>query len=221
MSVVSAVAPKRGSYSKSAAIRERVLDVCVEAFAVSGFYGATMKDIAARAGMSHTGLLHHFPTKEELLLAVLANSDERGRALVEASIQELGRTPENSLRSMLKAVIENERKPGLTALHATLSAEATNPEHPAYNYFRNRYRVAREFYESRFEEMAARGNLTTTMTPRTLALTFTAILDGLQIQWLYEGGDFRMESVIDEFLNSISNQNNQPLAAENQLEEKI
>lgn len=204
MTVTDTDRPKRKSYAKSAAIRQRILDACVDAFGISGFYGATMKDIAARAGMSHTGLLHHFPTKEELLLAVLAYRDERGRVLVKAAMHDVDDSPENALRSMLMAVIANEREPGLTALHATLSAEATNPDHPAYGYFRERYRTVRTYYEARFEELRKLGHLVTSMTPRALAYSFTAIMDGLQVQWLYEDGDFQMEEVIEEFLTSIA-----------------
>ncbi|MGI3224216.1 TetR/AcrR family transcriptional regulator [Streptomyces sp. GTA36] len=204
MSAIEAGKPARGSYAKSAAIRERILEACVNAFGRSGFYGATMKDIAARAEMSHTGLLHHFPTKESLLQAVLDYRDERSTAVWQAALDRLGATPENTVRSMLAPVMANELEPGLAALHASLSAEATTPDHPAHDYFRNRYQVFRAYFEERFEEMAASGQLVTTMTPRALAFTFVALLDGLEVQWLYEQSEFRMEDVIEEFLSSIS-----------------
>lgn len=204
MSLTETTKPARRSYAKSAAIRERVLDACVKAFGDSGFYGATMKDIAARAGMSHTGLLHHFPTKESLLLAVLDYRDERSTAVWQAALDRLGATPENTVRSMLAPVMANELEPGLAALHASLSAEATTPDHPAHDYFRNRYQVFRGYFEARFEEMAANGKLVTTMTPRALSFTFVALLDGLEVQWLYEQSDFKMEDIIEEFLSSIS-----------------
>lgn len=204
MNLPEAAAPPRKSYAKSAAIRRRVLDACIEAFGQSGFYGATMKDIAARAGMSHTGLLHHFPTKESLLVAVLEYRDERSTAIWQAALDQLGETPENTVRSMLAAVVANELEPGLAALHASLSAEATTPDHPAHDYFRKRYQVFRDYYEARFEEMAAQGHLDTSMSPHTLAYTFVAILDGLEVQWLYDKSGFRMEDVFEEFLSSIS-----------------
>lgn len=203
MSITEAGKPARKSYAKSAAIRQRILDACVHEFGLSGFYGATMKDIAARAEMSHPGLLHHFPTKEGLLLAVLDYRDTRSTAVWQAAFDELGNTPENTVRAMLAVVVANELEPGLAALHASLSAEATNPEHPAHSYFRERYRVFQQYYEDRFEEMKDLGHLTTTMSPRALAFTFIAVLDGLEVHWLYERDHFRMEDIIDEFLASI------------------
>lgn len=196
--------PPRRSYAKSAAIRQRILDACIEEFGQVGFYGATMKDIAARAGMSHTGLLHHFRNKESLLVAVLEYRDERSTALTRAAAERLGNTPEGAVRSMLEAVVANELEPGLAALHAALSAEATSSDHPAHDYFKKRYRVFRNYYEQRFIEMAAEGLLNTSMSPRALAFTFVAILDGLEIQWLYDKEEFRMEDVFEEFLSSIS-----------------
>lgn len=204
MTLSTDVSVPRRRYAKSAAIRQRILDACIGAFGQSGFYGATMKDIAARAEMSHTGLLHHFSTKEELLLAVLDYRDERSTAVWQESLDRLGETPENTVRSMLAAVMANELEPGLAALHASLSAEATTPDHPAHDYFRDRYRTFRGYYEERFQEIAARGLLSTTMTPRALAFTFVAVLDGLEIQWLYEQDAFKMEDIIEEFLASIS-----------------
>lgn len=204
VTVTEATKPVRKSYAKSAAIRQRILDACIQEFGLSGFYGATMKDIAARAEMSHTGLLHHFPTKEALLLAVLDYRDKRSTAVWQAALDELGNTPENTVRSMLATVVANELEPGLAALHASLSAEATNPEHPAHSYFRNRYRVFREYYQDRFEEMLDLGQLRTAMSPKVLAFIFVALLDGLEVQWLYEQNHFRMEDIVDEFLASIT-----------------
>lgn len=204
VTVTEAAKPARRSYAKSAAIRQRILDACIQAFGLSGFYGATMKDIAARAEMSHTSLLHHFPTKESVLLAVLDYRDKRSTEVWQAELDKLGNTPENTVRSMLAAVMANELEPGLAALHASLSAEATNPEHPAHAYFRNRYRIFREYYQDRFEEMLDLGQLRTTLAPRALAFIFVALLDGLEVQWLYEQDHFRIEDLVDEFLASIT-----------------
>lgn len=51
--------PGRGPYAKSAGVRRRVLEACVDAFAQTGFYGATMKDVARRAGISYTARPPH------------------------------------------------------------------------------------------------------------------------------------------------------------------
>ena len=65
----------RGGYAKGDARRELIVDVASEIFGTQGFRAATMLQIAAACGISRTGLLHHFPTKESLLEAVLARRD--------------------------------------------------------------------------------------------------------------------------------------------------
>ena len=48
-----------------------VVAAAVEAFVETGYHGATVRDIAARAGMSVAGLYHHHRSKQELLTAIL------------------------------------------------------------------------------------------------------------------------------------------------------
>ncbi|GAA2165770.1 TetR/AcrR family transcriptional regulator [Actinomadura napierensis] len=126
----------RGPYAKSATVRRRVVEACVEAFARTGFYGVTMKDVARRAGISYTGLLHHFPGKEDLLLAVLEFRTEQSARLLEAAggRDPAGR-PLEGLRGMLAVTADNALNPGLLELHCVISGEATSPDHPAHAYY--------------------------------------------------------------------------------------
>ena len=54
--------------------RERVLAVAIELFAVHGFAGASIRDIARAAGCSIANVYHHFANKEALWLAILDRS---------------------------------------------------------------------------------------------------------------------------------------------------
>ncbi|MEH0421386.1 hypothetical protein [Streptomyces sp. B21-083] len=48
----------RGSYAKTAEVRQKILDACVEAFGAGGFHGATMKGTPrkiSRAIHAHPG----------------------------------------------------------------------------------------------------------------------------------------------------------------------
>jgi AcrR family transcriptional regulator/DNA-binding XRE family transcriptional regulator len=47
-----------------------VVAAAVEAFVETGYHGATVRDIAARAGMSVSGLYHHHRSKQELLVII-------------------------------------------------------------------------------------------------------------------------------------------------------
>ena len=51
--------------------RDRVLQVAQALFAERGYRGASLRDIAKRIGIKAPSLLHHFPSKQQLYLAVL------------------------------------------------------------------------------------------------------------------------------------------------------
>jgi AcrR family transcriptional regulator len=61
------VAPVR---AKGVAARSRIISVAEALFTKQGFEGASMRDIAADAGMRAASLYYHFPSKDELLWAV-------------------------------------------------------------------------------------------------------------------------------------------------------
>lgn len=48
-----------------------VLRAAIDSFVETGYHGSTMRDLAARAGMSVPGIYHHYPDKQTLLVAIL------------------------------------------------------------------------------------------------------------------------------------------------------
>ena len=54
--------------------RDSLLEHAEALFAKKGFYGTSIKDVAAEVCVSKQGLLHHFPTKEKLYAAVLCEA---------------------------------------------------------------------------------------------------------------------------------------------------
>src|SRR5690242_511305 len=64
--------------------RRELLDALIDAFARGGVGGRSLRDVAVAVGTSHRMLLHHFGSREELLLAVVEEVERRQtRMLVE------------------------------------------------------------------------------------------------------------------------------------------
>lgn len=61
----------RAPQTRARATRRRLLDATVEALVERGFSGATTQEVCRRAGVSRGTLLHHFKTRDELLVAAL------------------------------------------------------------------------------------------------------------------------------------------------------
>ncbi|GAA1282617.1 TetR family transcriptional regulator [Planotetraspora silvatica] len=169
-------------YEKGRAKRREIIDRAVTLFGEAGYRGASLREIAARCGISHPGLLHHFPTKESLLLAVLEHRDEvDGKWL---SID--GATGMESLRRLVGLVSLNAARRGIVELFAVLSAEATSATHPAHDYFVERYRTSVDTFEQAYTRARDEGILRPGIDPGTAGRQLVALMDGLQVQWLLD-----------------------------------
>jgi AcrR family transcriptional regulator len=63
--------------------RERILDVALELFTDQGFDGTSMREIAARLGISKPAIYYHFASKEEILMALHMRLHDFGKAALE------------------------------------------------------------------------------------------------------------------------------------------
>jgi len=84
-------------------------------------------------------------------------------------------------------------------LFLTLSAEATNPEHPSHLFFQERYRSSRSRFTACLEQAKAEGEI----DARASGPVMIAVLDGLQLQWLLTP-EFDILAEVDRYLSSIS-----------------
>ena len=61
------VTPKHRRAPKGEKRREELLDAALQVFSLEGYSGASMAQVAGIVGISVAGLLHHFPSKQDLL----------------------------------------------------------------------------------------------------------------------------------------------------------
>lgn len=189
----------RGSYAKTPARRQEILEAAFEVFASRGYTNGSLRDIAERVGISQAGVLFHFGSKTELLREVLDMRDHRSRAL-------FARTTEPGipqLRAFLDLVRHNLSEPGIVELYSILSAEASVGDHPAHAYFRGRYDWILIQAQESFLVMREHGTLRSGVEPGHAARTLVAIVDGLQLQWLYDRESVDMVADVKAYLQSL------------------
>ncbi|WP_200886708.1 TetR/AcrR family transcriptional regulator [Phaeacidiphilus oryzae] len=177
---------RRGSYAKGIAKREEILTTALEIVARVGYSRTTVRELAAAVGLSQTGLLHYFGTKEQLFAEILRRRDQVD---VRAARESLTESPEpaDDREGYTWIVRHNAEVPGLVQLYSRFSSEAAEEGHPAHDYFRDRYLTSRRRAGEMVRAQQAAGRLAADLDPDRLAVLLIALMDGLQVQWMYDG----------------------------------
>lgn len=186
-------------YPKGRIRREDILSAAVAVYGETGYHGSSLREVAKRAGITHAGLLYYFPTKEALLAAVLERRD------AEDAVRERLNAPPGRevLRHWMALANHNAAHPEIVELYSRLAAEAVTEDHPAHDYFVRHYRIARRSAYETFRVLAERGELRAGVDPNTAALTFMALSDGLQVQWLTMPDEVDPVGTLRHYLDSI------------------
>lgn len=177
---------RRGSYAKGIAKREEILRAALEVVAQSGFSGASVRTIADAVGLSQAGLLHYFDSKQELFTAILRARDDRDRAVAEPL--SAGDPPrlDQLADAYVRIVRHNAEVPGLVRLFSRLAVDASDPPHPAHEYFLERGEALRGVFTRAIEQAQQEGTVSAAVPAPSLARILQAVSDGVQLQWLLD-----------------------------------
>jgi hypothetical protein len=110
----------------------------------------------------------------------------------------------DSLSSLNKLVEHNESVPGLVQLFTVLVAESIDEEHPGHNFFRQRYQDLRDQAVDLMKNAQLHKEIRDDIPAEDLVVLLYAMMDGLQIQWLYEPGKISMAHLFEEFLRLLT-----------------
>ena len=77
--------PKTWQQTKSENTRTHILDAAIDCFHKLGYANTTTENIANAAGVSRGAMLHHFPTRSELIRAAVEHLHNRRLAAYEAT----------------------------------------------------------------------------------------------------------------------------------------
>ncbi len=101
--------------------RQAILRAALGVFGTRGYNSGALAEIAEQAGMTHAGVLHHFGSKEALLVAVLRYRDDADLEGVPEPQIPYG---EDFLRHLVHTTEVNMSRPGVVQAYTVLSAES-------------------------------------------------------------------------------------------------
>ncbi|MDR2999201.1 MAG: TetR/AcrR family transcriptional regulator [Microbacterium sp.] len=186
--------------------RTEILKAAVETFGTKGSANGTLADIAQQVGMTHAGVLHHFGSKDNLLLEVL---EYRDRTDVEGLAEKHIPGGPDLFLHLVRTALLNATRPGIVQVFTVLSAESVTEEHPAREYFERRYQNLRGDVDAAFRALCAQEGVTDQATIGMASASILAVMDGLQLQWLLapqtidlgEASEFAIRSIVNGVLD--------------------
>ncbi|WP_222195295.1 TetR/AcrR family transcriptional regulator [Modestobacter italicus] len=104
----------------TARTRRLVLDAAAELVAAQGV-GVSLDVIARHAGVSKSGLLHHFRSREQLLVALAEDLLAQFAAAVDAAVDLADHGPGRLVRAYVRAVFDDLRPEQVVPEHIVLS----------------------------------------------------------------------------------------------------
>ena len=180
--------------------REEIITAAGEMFARGGFRGTSLADVAARAGITEPGLLHHFGSKAGLLLAVIERRDLDSEAF---ALELLGMEPSGRLRALPEFARRNKQRAGLAKLFTVLVAESLEPGSPGHEHFVERYRAMRAIVADNIRSAQADGVARPDLDPEAKAAEILATLDGLQTQWLLDPDAVDIVATVESYARTL------------------
>lgn len=182
--------------------REQILEAAIETFGAKGSANGTLADIAEQVGITHAGVLHHFGSKQNLLLEVLEFRDQ----------DDVANLPEKHIPGgaalfahLVATAQRNALRPGVVQVYTVLSAESVTEDHPARNFFTERYGTLRHSVDDAFRQLCAQENVTDPGTIDMAAASILAVMDGLQLQWLLDPTAVDLAGATEFAIQSIVN----------------
>jgi AcrR family transcriptional regulator len=82
------MASRSSSRKPSSVTRERIVDAAVDLFWTRGFGGAGLRDIADLASINVASIYHYFPSKQDLLVAIIEQTYEQCLEQAEQALAE-------------------------------------------------------------------------------------------------------------------------------------
>lgn len=193
--------PKRRRAPKGEMRRAALLDAATVIFARDGYSSSSMRDIAALAGITTVGLLHHFPNKEALLTALLERRDQRVTSRFHELTLEL--TLEGFLKFLRQSMGFSIQDAAECQASLVMNTESLSPTHPACAWYKERFHLTHEHAHNHLMALIEAGEIRPDIDVKATAQEIFSMMDGLQIQWLRCPEEVDVMAVFDGYVRRL------------------
>jgi AcrR family transcriptional regulator len=177
--------------------RERLLAAARSAFAESGFHGASVEEIATRAGFSTGALYSNFDGKEDLFLVLMEREIEEHSREIAQAVAERPSVSERATGGARRWMTMIERESELLLLFMEFWAYGVR-EPSVRPKVAERFAQVRRLLTSLIEDGAREFELELALPAEQLAIAVDALADGIARQRLADP-----EAVPDELMGTV------------------
>jgi AcrR family transcriptional regulator len=163
--------------------REAILRAASEVFAAKGYRGGSLALIGERVGLTAAGVLRHFGSKEDLLLAVITDRDQRAAPIGER-LARLGSL--DALRGLVAYAELSEAEPGIGALFTVLQSEHLEEPGRVRDFFLERSRSIQDLLAHLVRSGQVAGEIRADADPGVVAAEVMAFMEGASLLWLQD-----------------------------------
>jgi AcrR family transcriptional regulator len=194
----SARSTKRLTNARGRARRAAIIEAARELCGEGGWRGSGLTAVAERVGITHPGVLHHFGTKLDLLLAVVEDRDQRAEALYD------GMSEDSGFFDLIDRIVEVARQavhdPTDAKVFVVLHAESLSEGGGAQQFFVTRQNRIIEAFESMVQLGQDRGEVRAEIVPRHVARRIVAFMDGATQQYLTDSENVDLVEMYRDFV---------------------
>lgn len=175
--------PSKKPREVTAQRRDDILRAALDTFGTRGYYNGSLIEIADKVGMTRAGVLHHFGSKDNLLLETLLFRDFTDVEGLEDKAPPVGL---ELFHHLVRTARNNEARPGIVKTYSVLSAESVTEGHPGQEWFRVRFEGLRSMIGVSLAMVCDDTNRPSDAEITNAATAIIAVMDGLQVQWLLD-----------------------------------
>lgn len=133
--------------------RQRILETADRLFYQEGIRAVGIDRIIAEAGVAKMSLYKHFPSKDDLILAVLKYREEGVLGFFRSAMERHGKKAKNPLRAFFAALKDLFESPGFRGCpFQNAAVELADPSHPGAEFVRGHKQRFSEFLRTLVEE---------------------------------------------------------------------